>query len=228
MKHHMTEILLKDIHNAINEKERPLEKIQKSHLIHSFERSIVNRFLNWARLKLINYSIGNIKHNFKDKDTGTDKNPLDVSCGKIFSGVNKKIIGGERTNIKNVPWQTFLLIKSEDKSVACGAIIIHPYYLLSAAHCVKRIEKYIFLAGIDDINKFSQNNTFYAEKVWIHEQYNTKTFENDIALFKITKEVQFNKYIQPICLPERDYGTNNNYHCAASGFGRISPTSNFK
>ena len=39
-----------------------------------------------------------------------------------------------------------------------------------------------------------------------HEKYNDKTFENDIALIRLDRKVQFSKSVYPICLPPR--GTN--------------------
>ena len=36
-----------------------------------------------------------------------------------------------------------------------------------------------------------------------HEKYNDKTFENDIALIRLDRKVQFSKSVYPICLPPK-------------------------
>jgi secreted trypsin-like serine protease len=36
-----------------------------------------------------------------------------------------------------------------------------------------------------------------------HEKYNDKTFENDIALIRLDRKVQFSQSVYPICLPPK-------------------------
>ena len=45
----------------------------------------------------------------------------------------------------------------------------------------------------DDVQSFSS--------IFIHENYNGTTLENDIALIHLSRSVQFNDNIRPICLP---------------------------
>ena len=40
-------------------------------------------------------------------------------------------------------------------------------------------------------------------KDFVHPQYNSKTMLNDVALLKLSKDIQFNSYTQPACLPKR-------------------------
>ncbi|CAD5115134.1 DgyrCDS4138 [Dimorphilus gyrociliatus] len=280
-------LLLKDIHNAVNEslwtpgysqlntfsgirslrcsrgsivaeyiavfesKKRPVEKISKSHLIDKFEKSKINRFSNWEKLRLKSYKIGNVNHNFPQetlttkswmqtnkpsfttkswkkstKPSSTTKsyidngaNPLGVSCAKVLPRVKSRIVNGQEENIENIPWQAFLYVRSNGKNYYCGAVIIHPYYVLSAASCIKDTKvKHYLTFGADDL-QWTFINIFHAKKIWIHEHYNPKTFENDIVLLRVDTKINFNKKIQPICLPERDYGINEGFHCKTSGFG---------
>ena len=37
----------------------------------------------------------------------------------------------------------------------------------------------------------------------MHEGYNAKTYENDIAVLKLNRPVPFSKSVYPICLPPR-------------------------
>ena len=39
----------------------------------------------------------------------------------------------------------------------------------------------------------------------MHEMYDKDTLENDIAILKLSRSLIFNKYVQPACLPEKDY-----------------------
>ena len=47
------------------------------------------------------------------------------------------------------------------------------------------------------------SDTYHLESMTMHENYNPRTFENDIALLKTDRPVQINKSIYPICLPPR-------------------------
>jgi len=39
-----------------------------------------------------------------------------------------------------------------------------------------------------------------------HQDFRSSDFENDIAIIKTTKEIEYNDYIRPICLPDRVSG----------------------
>ena len=43
----------------------------------------------------------------------------------------------------------------------------------------------------------------------MHENYDPKTFENDIAILKLSQDAQFTQSVQPACLPIGDSDYNN-------------------
>ena len=56
--------------------------------------------------------------------------------------------------------------------------------------------------GEYDFDKQNANRQdFQVVKITMHEQYERKTFGNDIALLKLIKQVNFTSHVQPICLP---------------------------
>lgn len=53
---------------------------------------------------------------------------------------------------------------------------------------------------------------------------------NDIALLKLEKAVEFNEFIQPICLPdERTFSERDTdeYHCTVAGWGSTSKSNKY-
>lgn len=49
---------------------------------------------------------------------------------------NKRIVGGEQTEISHFPWQAGLVRKGGSQPF-CGGSLINSKYVLTAAHCVK-------------------------------------------------------------------------------------------
>ena len=45
------------------------------------------------------------------------------------------------------------------------------------------------------------DSTYALASMKYHENYNTKTFENDIAVLKLERPVTFSRSVYPICLP---------------------------
>ncbi|XP_061471247.1 transmembrane protease serine 12-like isoform X2 [Rhineura floridana] len=75
------------------------------------------------------------------------------------------------------------------------------------------------MIGMHNLYKYS----FHAVKrrvrtITIHSDYDSETFENDVALFKLIRYIKYNNYIQPICLP--DILTMESYRCYITGWGK--------
>jgi hypothetical protein len=47
------------------------------------------------------------------------------------------------------------------------------------------------------------DSTYNLASMKYHENYNTKTYENDIAILKLERPVTFSRSVYPICLPPR-------------------------
>merc|ERR1712002_315255 len=45
--------------------------------------------------------------------------------------------------------------------------------------------------------------------------------EDDIALLKLAEPIQFNRYVQPICLPDQDYKFEDEQPFVVVGWGRL-------
>ena len=46
---------------------------------------------------------------------------------------------------------------------------------------------------------------YRVKRVFQHPEYQRPTpINNDIAVFELEKPIHFNKYVQPVCLPDKD------------------------
>lgn len=98
----------------------------------------------------------------------------------------RRIVGGEKTDIKQHPWQVALNVKIDGKTYLCGGSIIAHRWVLTAAHCFRPS------TGAGDVRAKAGVTDYVAAGTWaeiervvIHEGYNSSTVENDIALVKL-------------------------------------------
>ncbi|EDV55462.2 uncharacterized protein Dere_GG20772 [Drosophila erecta] len=135
---------------------------------------------------------------------------LDKKCGtSLDDQYDAKVIGGKKTSIRQNPWM--VLVQSR---AICGGSLITPQFVLTAAHCisVKGIPNsgiYVRLGEYETIdpNPHCVNNhcipRFYNISVLltaVHHDYKEFTYQNDIALLKMSKAVEYSDYVRPICL----------------------------
>ncbi|XP_066944066.1 venom protease-like isoform X1 [Macrobrachium rosenbergii] len=113
----------------------------------------------------------------------------------------------------------------------CGATVIHPRYLVTAAHCVldpTRPVRSVRLGELD-FSKHNETNSrpvdYAVEVITVHPDFDPNLVQryNDIALIKTAKDIEFNEFVYPFCLtPERP---PPNTVVSASGFGKVNETS---
>lgn len=98
----------------------------------------------------------------------------------------RRIVGGEKTDIKQHPWQVALDIKIGDRNHFCGGSIIADRWVLTAAHCFKPSTKPNDVrAKADATDIMDQGVWTNADRIVIHEGYDTSTQEHDIALVRL-------------------------------------------
>ena len=57
------------------------------------------------------------------------------------------------------------------------------------------------------------------EQIFVHPNYNYYTYDYDIALIKLSKQVTFTDYVRPACLAESTNETAAYTRCLVSGWG---------
>ncbi|XP_074600090.1 proclotting enzyme-like [Brevipalpus obovatus] len=144
-----------------------------------------------------------IDGNVSDKMSNQFPSDLDKVCG---ISPNTRIVGGTDAHPKSWPWMAGLINKT-GKRTFCGASLISEWYLITAAHCLigqNHLDILIRLGAYDfsaDGNSDDAKD-YEMENFRIHERYNSRSQENDIAMIKLKEKVQIPDSFRPICLPD--------------------------
>ncbi|XP_062705391.1 serine protease gd-like [Aedes albopictus] len=100
---------------------------------------------------------------------------------------------------------------SDVTKYACGVTILTEQIVLTAAHCTydrrQRLpaDRIFVKVGFSNIDLPEDHvRQFNVDRIARHEEYIMDTFENDIALLKLSCEITYTNYIQPVCLWQGD------------------------
>ncbi|XP_007954589.1 vitamin K-dependent protein C [Orycteropus afer afer] len=115
--------------------------------------------------------------------------------------VDPRLVNGKLSGWGESPWQGILL--DSKKKLACGAVLIHPSWVLTAAHCMEGTKKLIVRLGEYDLRRWEKwEKDLNIQSVFIHPNYSRSTSDNDIALLRLARPATLSQTIVPICLPD--------------------------
>ncbi|XP_052212374.1 tryptase-like [Dreissena polymorpha] len=160
------------------------------------------------------------------------------SCGNthiVKNDARKRIVGGSALHQGEWPWLVSLQLSAADNdSHVCGASLIYPQWLLTAAHCIINTD----YPGIDLLDTTNwrvvlgehvqdreegteQKHTL--DKIVTHPKYllssDDKVFY-DIALLKLSRRAHMSEYVNTICI-DPNYTAPDHSHCVTAGWGDI-------
>ncbi|KAK4320257.1 hypothetical protein Pmani_008866 [Petrolisthes manimaculis] len=132
-----------------------------------------------------------------------------------------KVVGGEVVTRGETPY----LISLQDNRWGgerhyCGGAIYNSHTIITAAHCVVAFNTDIFqvVAGEYDrsVTEGSEQKVGVSQAI-VHPNYDSSTYENDIALLKLKHDLTFNEYVQPIQMPTKNTVVSG--MCMVAGWG---------
>ncbi|XP_053669190.1 CLIP domain-containing serine protease B4-like [Anopheles marshallii] len=141
--------------------------------------------------------------------------PEPPNCGIQMSD---RVFGGHDTKINEFPWTALIQFQKPGGSFGfhCGGSLINERYVVTAAHCIKsiprswkvhrvRLGEWDLSMANDCQDDFCSNAPIDldVEKIVVHSNYDpyNGSFENDIALLRLTRPVDYSETVRPICLP---------------------------
>ncbi|XP_050544964.1 serine protease nudel-like [Daktulosphaira vitifoliae] len=134
-----------------------------------------------------------------------------------------RVVGGISSNPGAWPW---LIAMYQDGIFHCGGVILNENWIISAAHCVHQYKKHFYEVQAGILRRFSfspMEQLRVVTHIIVHEAYSKTTMKNDLALLKLDRGLEFNRWVRPVCLPDRKLtwipfpGT----FCTAVGWGAL-------
>merc|ERR1719328_508926 len=115
------------------------------------------------------------------------------------------IVGGEDAEDGEFPWQVQLRSSSNTHSLFCGGSVLNEEWVITAAHCCRGKTAggvHVVAGGILRIEDDEGEEQFSdVSKIIMHEDYNSRTFENDICLLHLETKLEWTDFVQPVTLP---------------------------
>lgn len=149
--------------------------------VNNTDTSLYSLLFNDEPIMLINSDIGPGDHFFP-----------------FFTGIKDdehgKITGGTNAEISDFPWQVYL----DAGDFTCGGSIISNNWIITAAHCTKNdydetisASQMVVTVGANNPRNNFQGKVYRVSEIIVHEDYDSKTLNNDIALLKINEPISY-------------------------------------
>ncbi|SDB84995.1 urokinase plasminogen activator [Acinetobacter marinus] len=145
-----------------------------------------------------------------------------------------RIINGNTASEAQFPWQVAITIHPDYPYPAyvCSGSMISDRWILTAAHCVEEQEldgqkiDYYIVAGTNALDS-TQGQTIKVKRSFMHEQYNSTAFFNDIAVLELEQPIDMQKcgancqIIEPISPSIETQNLRASTNLLAAGWGVI-------
>uniref|UniRef100_A0A670YP62 Peptidase S1 domain-containing protein n=1 Tax=Pseudonaja textilis TaxID=8673 RepID=A0A670YP62_PSETE len=150
--------------------------------------------------------------NFSYQFSRTGQNLLNAT-----SEEGNKVLGGKPCLPNSQPWQAALF---SGFRLICGGTLIHPSWVVSAAHC-RKSSIFPVRLGEHHLRRIDWSEQLkLSSKAIVHPEFNRRTLNNDIMMIKLLTPATLNDKVKVLDLSTNcpEPGTK----CLISGWGTTS------
>lgn len=150
--------------------------------------------------------------------SGMESSLLVLALGALLVGSSfeTQIIGGREVIPHSRPYMASL---QRGGSHLCGGVLVHPKWVLTAAHClVQRTAQLRLVLGLHALGH--PGLTFHIKATVQHPRYKpAPALENDLALLQLDGKVKPSRTVRPLALPGKRQAVAAGTRCSTAGWG---------
>ncbi|KAK9709278.1 hypothetical protein K7432_009148, partial [Basidiobolus ranarum] len=133
------------------------------------------------------------------------------------------IVGGSIVRTNELPFAVHLLA---DNSPRCGAAILSPNWIVTAAHCITKNNALITSKLTVTVGSAGEGKVYQIKSMVYHPDYDSTSFKNDIAIIRMENSLPVNSKTQPIPISLATVEPNETLR--AAGWGQTEMEVNSK
>ncbi|XP_034801396.1 myeloblastin [Pan paniscus] len=148
-----------------------------------------------------------------------------VLLALLLSGAARaaEIVGGHEAQPHSRPYMASLQMRGNPGSHFCGGTLIHPSFVLTAAHCLQDIPQRLVNVVLGAHNVRTQEPTqqhFSVAQVFLNN-YDAENKLNDVLLIQLSSPANLSDSVATVQLPQQDQPVPHGTQCLAMGWGRV-------
>uniref|UniRef100_A0A8C9AI48 Elastase, neutrophil expressed n=1 Tax=Prolemur simus TaxID=1328070 RepID=A0A8C9AI48_PROSS len=131
-----------------------------------------------------------------------------------------EIVGGRPARPHSRP---FMVSLQRRGGHFCGATLIAPNFVMSAAHCVNGMNFQLVqvVLGAHNLRRREPSRQTFSVRRVFENGFDPVNLRNDIVILQLNGSATINANVQVARLPAQDRGVGNGTQCLAMGWGRV-------